>query len=83
MKKKIPAFQSDEDAERFVETADLSEYDLSDFKPVRFNIEAKTAHIDMDVPQRLLNAVKDRAKARGMPYLSYVRELMERDISRS
>ena len=29
MKKTIPTFQSDEEAEKFVDTADLSEYDLS------------------------------------------------------
>ena len=38
MKKKIPAFESDEEAERFVDTADLSEYDFSQFKPVRFEL---------------------------------------------
>ncbi len=37
MKKKIPSFKTDEEAEHFVDTADLSEYDLSDFKPVRLN----------------------------------------------
>ncbi len=31
MKKKIPTFESDEEAERFVEEADLTEYDLSQF----------------------------------------------------
>ncbi len=83
MKKKIPIFSTDEEAERFVDTADLSEYDLSDFKPVQFNLDAKVAHVDLDVLQRLLDAVKDRAKARGIPFVRYIRELMERDVSRS
>lgn len=36
MKKKIPTFETDADAERFVDTADLSEYDLSRLRPTRF-----------------------------------------------
>lgn len=43
MKKKIPIFKSDADAERFVATADLSKYDLSGLKPVRFEFEKKSA----------------------------------------
>jgi hypothetical protein len=34
MKKKIPTFKTDAEAERFVATADLSKYDLSGLKPV-------------------------------------------------
>ena len=37
----FPCFDSDEDAERFVETADLSEYDFSSFRPTRFAFEPK------------------------------------------
>lgn len=32
MKKKLPILKTDEEAEKFVATADLSEYDLSSFK---------------------------------------------------
>ena len=34
----------------------------------------------MRVPQPLLDAVKVRAKAMGMPYTRYIRELIERDV---
>ena len=44
MKKKIPIFKTDEEAERFVETADLTEYDLSQFKPVRFEHLAQASN---------------------------------------
>ena len=37
--KPFPVHGSDEEAERFVDEADLSEYDFSDFRPVRFRIE--------------------------------------------
>ncbi len=82
MKKKIPTFNSDEEAERFVETADLSDYDLSHFKPARFEFEAKAAQLNMRVPRSLLDAVKERARVRGIPYTRFIRELMEREVSR-
>jgi predicted DNA binding CopG/RHH family protein len=82
MKKKIPIFQSDEEAERFVETADLTEYDLSQFKPVRFEFEKKAARVNMRLPDALLEAVKARAKARGIPYQRFIREVLERAIAR-
>ncbi len=81
MKKKIPTFKTDKEAERFVDTADLSEYDLSRFKPVQFEFERKTAQLNMRVPKPLLDAVKKRAKARSIPYTRFVREAMERALS--
>ncbi len=77
MKKKIPIFKTDAEAEHFLDTADLSEYDLSQFKPVKFEFEKKTAQINMRVPKPLLDALKQRAKARGIPYTRLVREAME------
>jgi addiction module HigA family antidote len=35
MKKKIPTFKTDAEAERFVDTADLSKYDLSGLKALK------------------------------------------------
>lgn len=77
MKKKFPLFRTDEEAERFVATADLGEYDFSQFKPVKFEFEKKTAQINMRVPKSLLDAVKERARAQGIPYTRFVREAME------
>ena len=82
MKKKIPTFRTDKEAERFVDTADLSEYDLSGFKTVHFEFERKTAQLNMRVPKPLLDAVKKRAKARGIPYTRFIREAVERALSR-
>jgi len=81
-KKPFPRFVTDEEVERFVETADLSEYDFSGFKPMRFEFEPKAAQINMRVPQALLDALKQRAKRRGIPYTRFIRELMEREVSR-
>ncbi|MGD9614150.1 MAG: CopG family antitoxin [Alphaproteobacteria bacterium] len=82
-KKPFPRFETDEEAERFVETADLSEYDFSAFKPMPFEFEPKTAQINMRVPQSLLDALKERAKRRGIPYTRFIRELVEREVARS
>jgi predicted DNA binding CopG/RHH family protein len=82
MKKKIPGFRSDEEAERFVGTADLSEYDLSGMKPARFEFEKKSAQLNMRVPKSLLDAVKRRSAKRGIPYTRFIREAVEAALSR-
>jgi predicted DNA binding CopG/RHH family protein len=81
MKKKIPRFKTDEQAENFVATADLTEYDLSDFKPVQFEFERKDARVNMRLPVRLLDAVKKIARARGIPYQRVIRESLEGAIA--
>ena len=82
MAKKIPTFESDAEAERFVDTADLTEYDLSGATPVRFEFEKKVAQINMRVPRSLLDAVKASAQARGIPYTRFIRETLERAVTR-
>ena len=83
MKKKIPTFKSDEAAERFVDTSDLSKYDLSGLKPVRFEFEKKSAQLNMRVPKGLLDAVKQRSAVRGIPYTRFIREAVESALSSS
>ena len=81
MNKPIPELRSDEDAERFVETADLSQHDLSRFKPNQFEFQPKAAQLNMRLPQPLLDAVKESAKARGIPYTRFVRETLEQAVT--
>ncbi len=59
--KQFPAFKTDEEVEEFVATADLSEYDFSNFKTVRFEFEPKAARVNMRLPQALFKTVKERA----------------------
>ena len=82
MKKKIPTFKTDEEAARFVETADLSKYDLSGLTPVMFECEKKSAQLNMRVPEGLLKAVKKRSAMRGIPYTRFIREAVESALSR-
>jgi predicted DNA binding CopG/RHH family protein len=81
--KPMPSLQSDEAAEAFVAEADLTDYDFSGFKPMRFEIEPKSAALNMRLPTSLLEALKAKAKTKGMPYTRYVRMLLETDIAGS
>ena len=79
--KPMPSLGNDAEAEHFVDTADLSQFDLSGFKPMRFEFEPKAAALNMRIPQKLLDAVKTKAKSKGIPYTRYVRLLLESDVS--
>jgi predicted DNA binding CopG/RHH family protein len=81
MKKRIPAFKSDKEAETFVDTADLTEYDLSGAKPMRFEFAKKAARVNMRIPEPLLKAVKSRAKERGIPYQRFIRQALEAAVA--
>lgn len=80
MKKRVPRLTSDKEAEDFLDQ-DLSGLDFSQFKPVRFEFEKKTARINMRLPQPLLEAVKKRAIARNIPYQRFIREALEQAVS--
>lgn len=81
--KSMPSLRNDAEAEKFLETADLSEFDLSGFKPMRFEVAKKEAALNMRLPAVLLDAVRAKAKANGIPYARYVRMVLEADLQRS
>jgi predicted DNA binding CopG/RHH family protein len=76
MKKKVPKLKTDAAAEAFL-AQDLSNLDFSQFKPMRFEFDKKTARVNMRLPQRLLDAVKTRARSRKIPYQRLIREALE------
>jgi predicted DNA binding CopG/RHH family protein len=80
MKRKVPRMTTDEEAEAFLEQ-DLSDLDFSQFKPVKFEFQTKAARLNMRLPVPLLDAVKARAKARGVPYTRFIREVLERAMT--
>ena len=82
MKRKVPKMTTDEEAGAFLEQ-DLSDLDFSQFKPVRFEFQAKTARLNMRLPEPLLDAVKAKAKARGVPYTRFIREVLEQATAES
>lgn len=77
MKKKLPVLKTDREAEHFVTTADLTDYDLSDMRMVRFEVQPKTERVNMRLPESLLAAVKATARKVGVPYQRFIRQAIE------
>ena len=81
--KKLPRLKTDKAAEDFVANSDLTEYDLSAMRVVRFEFEPKTERVNMRLPGTLLNAVKARAAKQGIPYQRYIRQALENALGLS
>jgi predicted DNA binding CopG/RHH family protein len=80
--KQLPILTSDEEAEDFVANSDLTEYDLSGFKRVHFELRPKTDRVNMRFPKQLLDAVRAKADEEGIPYQRYIRRAVEEALSR-
>jgi predicted DNA binding CopG/RHH family protein len=72
---------TDAEAERFLER-DLSGLDFSQFKPAQFEFEPKSERVNMRLPKTLLSAVKDSASHEGIPYQRFIRQALERAVSK-
>jgi predicted DNA binding CopG/RHH family protein len=81
MKRKVPNLKTDAAAEAFL-AQDLANLDFSQFRPANFEFERKTAQLNMRVPAVLLEAVKQRAATRGIPYTRFIREAVEHALAR-
>jgi predicted DNA binding CopG/RHH family protein len=79
--KPFPTFTTDEDAEHFLETADLSEYDFSGFVPANFELRRKDARVNMRVPATQLAAVKEAAAKQGIPYQRFIRNAIDQALA--
>ena len=79
-KKKFPDFKTDAEAEKFVDTADLSAYDFSDMKPMRFELRRKDKTVSLRLPEQLLTEVRTSAERAGMPYQRFMRLAIERAL---
>ncbi len=77
MKKKLPKLRSDKEAETFIAKSDLTEYDLSGMRMVRFEFQPKSERVNMRLPRRLLDAVKATAAKAGVPYQRFIRQALE------
>jgi predicted DNA binding CopG/RHH family protein len=80
MKKTIPTFKADKEAEDFVATADLTNYDLSGGEVVRFELKRKDKSVNLRLPAQLLEAVQIQAKRVGVPYQRFIRMALERAL---
>ena len=82
MKKKLPSFKSDKEAEKFVEQADLTVYDLSGMRPMGFEFQPKSERVNMRLPRQLLEAVRASAAKAGVPYQRFIRQALEDAVRR-
>ena len=64
--RRVPRLRTDEEAEAFLDQ-DLSDLDFSQFKAGQLEYERKDARLTMRLPQPMLDAVKQQARARGFP----------------
>ncbi len=80
MKKQIPTFETDEEAEEFVASSDLSEFDLSGAKMVRFELKPKDKSVNLRMPMSLFEAVQAEARRAGLPYQRYIRLMLEQAV---
>lgn len=77
--KRVPEFKTDAEAEAFLEQ-DLSGLDFKQFKPMHFEVAKKEAALNMRLPAALMEAIRAKAKAKGIPYARYVRMVLEADL---
>ena len=77
MKKPLPKLTTDKEAEAFVASADLTDYDLSNMRMVRFEFQPKSERVNMRLPRTLLDAVKATAAKAGIPYQRFIRQTLE------
>lgn len=80
MKMKFPNFKTDAEAEAFVEKADLSEYDFSDMRPMRFEWKNKDKSLTLRLPESMLDAVRVNAKRIGIPSQRFIRMAIEQAL---
>jgi predicted DNA binding CopG/RHH family protein len=78
--KPLPVHVTDEDSQAFTDTADLSEYDLSGFKPVTFEMKKKDARLEMRISQSDLDVLKSEARRRGIPHSRLARTIIEQGL---
>ncbi len=83
MKKPLPKLQTDDEAERFVAEAELTQYDLSGLRMVRFEFQPKSERLNLRVPKALLDAVKTAAADAGIPYQRFIRQVLEAAVQHS
>jgi predicted DNA binding CopG/RHH family protein len=80
MKAKIPTFQSDAEAERFVDESNLTKFDLSGAQLVRFEMKPKDKSVNLRMPLSLFDAVREEARKAGIPYQRFIRLKLEQAV---
>ena len=79
--KHVSKLKTNSAAETFLEK-DFSGLDYSQFRPSRFEFQAKDAQINMRLLSKLLAAVKASVKSSGIPYQRFIREILEHAVGK-
>ncbi|BAF72478.1 BrnA antitoxin family protein [Sulfurovum sp. NBC37-1] len=81
--KKIPEFQNEEEERLFWEKHDSSEFiDWENVRSVRFpNLKKSTRSISLRLPEDMLERLKSRANAMDIPYQSYIKMLLQKELT--
>jgi predicted DNA binding CopG/RHH family protein len=83
MSKRFPDLKSDENADAWLQGADLTEYDLSGTKKVRFELARKDASISLRLPAALLATLKANAAKATMPTQRLIRMMIEAQLGQA
>ena len=83
--KKIPEFKNEQEERVFWEVHDSEEYiDWSSAKTARFpNLKKSTKSISLRLPADMLEKLKTQANALDVPYQSYIKMLLQKELSAS
>jgi predicted DNA binding CopG/RHH family protein len=83
MSKKFPDLKTDEEADAWLQAADLTEYDLSAMRRVRFELARKDASISLRLPAALLATLKAQAAKANMPTQRLIRMMIEAQLGKA
>jgi predicted DNA binding CopG/RHH family protein len=81
MAKKFPDLKSDDEADRWLQRADLTDYDLTEMRKVRFELARKDASISLRLPAALLATLRAEAAKANMPTQRLIRMLIEAQLA--
>lgn len=81
MARKLPPLETDEAARDFLENTDLSDYlDRASMTPLTREFEAKNKALTLRLSETLLDDIRKKAAALGMPVQKFVRMTLENAI---
>jgi len=83
MLKKIPEFKDEQEERAFWESHDSHEYvDWNKAKVRRLsNLKKSTKSISLRLPEDMLEKLKTQANALDVPYQSYIKMLLQKELS--
>ena len=83
--KKIPKFNNQQEEMDFWDKHDATEYfDMSKAKSVKFpNLKKSTKTISLRLPEDMLEKIKVQANALDIPYQSFIKMLLQKELHKS